>query len=207
MSSEQMGAVHSYPDSPKGYHHFIQTCERNGTCFVNKNVLVLGCGSGSFTNALSQHQVHVTGLDRSEEKLKVAKSQNEKIIYRKGDAEHLPFEKDSFDIVVAFGVWHLFDRPKVLSEVSRVLNDKGLLFIAQEAMHSAERQTKILPHFPEVWSKEWQETKWQIKDQWQVQPLPSSSEREKTFFQNDQRVHETNFMEVETSYSCITLKK
>jgi SAM-dependent methyltransferase len=49
--------------------------------------------------------------------------------FRVGDVQHLPFEGESFDAVVAnHMLYHVPDRPKALSEISRVLRPGGTLY-------------------------------------------------------------------------------
>lgn len=207
MSSDQIGAVDPHHEASHKFNYFLQVCEDQGTTLYRKNVLTIGCGDGALTNALSDHEAHVTGLDRSVRKLTEDKIRNPNITYRKGDAEHLPFERDSFDVVIAFGVWHSLDRPKVLSEASRVLTEHGTLLIVSESVISPNESSETASFFPEEWYEEWEETKWNISNQWSVEDVSSKWFPEKTFFQNDLKLNQFNLVEVETHYNCITLRK
>jgi len=42
-----------------------------------------------------------------------------------GDAHHLPFDSDRFDIVLANSVLHHFDFPKMVGEIARILKPNG----------------------------------------------------------------------------------
>jgi ubiquinone/menaquinone biosynthesis C-methylase UbiE len=51
--------------------------------------------------------------------------------FRDADAQHLPFEDETFDAVVASHMlYHVPDRPRALAEISRVLRARGLLYAA-----------------------------------------------------------------------------
>jgi len=72
-----------------------------------------------------------TGIDPSEQSLNIAiKHSNEsnlKIKYEKGAGENLPFQNNSFDVVFCCDVLeHVRDLPKVISEISRVLKNRGI---------------------------------------------------------------------------------
>ena len=56
-----------------------------------------------------------------------AKENNLSIKYEIGTGENLPFEKNSFDVVLCCDVLeHVNDLPKVISEISRVLKSGGI---------------------------------------------------------------------------------
>ncbi|MDW8044793.1 MAG: class I SAM-dependent methyltransferase [Nitrososphaerota archaeon] len=103
-------------------------------------VLDLGCGTGRCLLKLAQKGVNAVGIDispfminKSKEKLKRYKQQIDLIIC---DAENLPFNNASFDVVISYGtLHHLPSISKALCEVSRVLKDRGL-FMAYEAQNT-----------------------------------------------------------------------
>lgn len=95
------------------------------------NVLDVGCGAGFLSNDLSACGFHVTGVDLSEESLRVARNHDEtkKVIYQTADAYKLPFEDQSFDVVCAMDFLEHVDRPdRVIKECSRVLKPGGSFF-------------------------------------------------------------------------------
>ncbi len=94
-------------------------------------ILDIGAGTGRLSLALAKRGAKVTALDISEEMLKKIKIKTEiRIETVIGDAENLPFEKETFDIVAAaFLVVHLKDTTKFFDEVYRVLKDGGLFVV------------------------------------------------------------------------------
>jgi arsenite methyltransferase len=102
-------------------------------------VLDLGSGSGmdSFLASLKVGKTGtVTGLDMTDEQLQKAEGLRDKygfsnVSFHKGYLENLPFEDNSFDVVISNGVINLCpDKSKVFKEVGRVLKSGGRVAIA-----------------------------------------------------------------------------
>jgi len=73
----------------------------------------------------------VTGLDRNEDMLAVARRKAPGIDWQLGRAEALPFGDESFDAVVSqFGLMFFEDRAAALGEMWRVLRHDGVLAVA-----------------------------------------------------------------------------
>lgn len=97
---------------------------------TGKKVLDVGAGTGRIAVQLSKLGAAVTALDISEEMLKVLAKKDTHILTVLHDAEDLPFDKDTFDSVVAnFLVVHLKNPERFLDEVYRVLKPGGLLVV------------------------------------------------------------------------------
>jgi 2-polyprenyl-6-hydroxyphenyl methylase / 3-demethylubiquinone-9 3-methyltransferase len=95
------------------------------------SVLEVGCGGGILSEEIAKIGFITTGIDPSESSLntaiKHAKQNNLKIKYEKGIGENLPFQPDSFNVVLCCDVLeHVHDLPKVISEISRVLKNGGV---------------------------------------------------------------------------------
>ena len=100
----------------------------------DKMILDIGAGTGRVSVPLAKAGAKVTALDVSEEMLRQVqgKSKKGKVVIETvvGDAESLPFEDNSFDMVVAgFLIVHLKDPTRFLDEAYRVLKDGGVLLV------------------------------------------------------------------------------
>jgi ubiquinone/menaquinone biosynthesis C-methylase UbiE len=112
-------------------------------------ILDAGCGSGRDSRVLQNKGMKVTGVDLSEELLKIARSNNRDISFINADLRALPFPDQSFE-----GVWShaslvhvasIKDAELIIREFYRVLKTDGMLHIytqASTSVHSAIEQPK-----------------------------------------------------------------
>jgi len=94
-----------------------------------KSLLDVGCGDGSFTSALASvlPGTSITALDIAYPKRWLAPPV---IRFVEGTVEELPFDPDSFDVVVSsLSMHHWNDKKHGISEISRVLRSEGHLVI------------------------------------------------------------------------------
>lgn len=90
---------------------------RNGV-----RVLDLACGPGYVAAASEAAGAEPIGVDFSSEMVRLAREQNPSIEFREGDAHALEFPDESFDVVmINFGLLHMSDPQKVITECARVL--------------------------------------------------------------------------------------
>jgi SAM-dependent methyltransferase len=99
---------------------------------TGQNVLDVGCGTGVAAITAARIDAHVHGIDLTPELLERARENahiaNVEIDFREGDAEALPFDDATFDVVLShFG--HMFaPRPNVaMAEMLRVLKRGGMI--------------------------------------------------------------------------------
>jgi ubiquinone/menaquinone biosynthesis C-methylase UbiE len=93
-------------------------------------VLEVGCGIGTDALRWARGGARVTAVDLTEEAISEARRRFELYGYdadlRVADAERLPFEDGSFDLVYSFGVLHHTpDTQRALDEIHRVLKSGG----------------------------------------------------------------------------------
>jgi predicted adenylyl cyclase CyaB len=96
------------------------------------NVLELGCGSGIFTQTLSEKAAQVTATDLSLPLLAVAQRKLrrvEHVAFAAMDSEKIEFPDASFDTVFMANLITIVDAKKTLSECRRVLKPGGRLLI------------------------------------------------------------------------------
>lgn len=95
------------------------------------NILDLCCGQGTLTAMLVERGANVSGLDFSSEMLAHASKAAPGAALKQGDAANLPYKDQSFDAVLNnFGMMHLPDQAKTLSEIRRVLKPSGRFMMA-----------------------------------------------------------------------------
>src|SRR5215207_8528279 len=99
-----------------------------------QRVLDVASGTGALTCEAAQRVGlggSVTGLDRNEGMLAVARRKAPNIEWRQGLAESLPFANATFDAVISqFGLMFFEDRIAALREMWRVLRPGGRLAVA-----------------------------------------------------------------------------
>lgn len=107
----------------------IEKIKVHGYLNAETKVLDVGCGAGFLSNDLAKNGLHVTGVDLSEESLKVARKYDEtkSVHYQTADAYKLPFPDQSFDVLTAMDFLEHIEDPKlVIKEFSRVLKPNGI---------------------------------------------------------------------------------
>lgn len=94
-----------------------------------KTLLDIGCGNGTFTQVLAATfpNTAITAIDTFDSK-RFAPIQQ--ITFVKANAEDLPFEPESFDVVIAaLSLHHWKEKSRGISEAYRVLKKGGCLII------------------------------------------------------------------------------
>jgi len=99
-----------------------------------QQVLDVACGTGVLAREAAKRVAPggtVSGLDRNDGMLAVARRKAPDLTWKLGMAEALPFADRSFDRVVSqFGLMFFDDRVKALREMGRVLKRRGRLVVA-----------------------------------------------------------------------------
>ena len=112
-----------------------------------KRILDIGCGDGALTYLLSRKEGFVTGVDVSDEALNFAdgKTRNSKNIeFIKASAYCLPLKAGSIDYIIASDVIeHLQQPEKILAEIKRVYNGKGVIIITTPLRFTEEPLDKM----------------------------------------------------------------
>lgn len=109
---------------------------------AGQRVLDVACGSGNVSIAAARRGAVVTGIDfvpalleRAQER---AAAEWLEIDLREADAESLPFDDASFDVVLSgFGVMYAPDQERAAAELLRVLRPGGTIGLANWTPNSA----------------------------------------------------------------------
>lgn len=116
-------------------------------------VLDVACGTGVLAREAAKRvgpEGSVTGLDLNEGMLAVAKRVLPDIDWRQGDAAALPYEDNSFDVVVSqFALMYFSDRVAALREMWRVLRPGGRLAVASWASFEKAQGYRVLAEIAE----------------------------------------------------------
>ena len=93
--------------------------------------LEVGCGPGHIVKMMADTGAKVTGVDLAPGMVKVASELSPHIKFKEANAEHLPFDADTFDVVLVNFAIHHFARPeKACTEIRRVLKPGGRFVFA-----------------------------------------------------------------------------
>jgi SAM-dependent methyltransferase len=112
----------------RSYSNIIENMKGELDLTKYKTALDVGCGSGAFCAAMSEHGLSVTGVDSAENMLSFARSkpENQNAVFILANAvEKLPFEDKSFDFSTASYVAHGLtkeQRKLLYAELGRVSN-------------------------------------------------------------------------------------
>ena len=123
----------------KCYKYVIEEIQKKK---FNK-ILDVGCGTGEILNTIATDKNNYYGIDLSEKMVNIAKGKNnsKNITYLVGDAEFLPFEDSTFDIIICVESFHHYPNPNaVIKEFYRVLNNGGTLIICDMYRKAPLRQ-------------------------------------------------------------------
>lgn len=105
---------------------------------ITGQVLDIGTGTGLLAIEFARQipDIEVVGLDLSDVALEVAQinlregDPKLKVSFENGDAEDIPFDDDSFDLVISNNTLHLIEDPtRMFNEIQRVLRPGGRFFI------------------------------------------------------------------------------
>jgi len=98
--------------------------EFSKTVGTNKEILDVGCGSKPYKKYFDQN--NYVGIDIKEE----SSADDVKIPEKFYDGLNIPYENNIFDIIICTQVLeHAVDPEKLLKECSRVLKNKGIIFL------------------------------------------------------------------------------
>lgn len=131
-----------------------------------KNVLDMGTGSGVFAEAFAKRGLQVFGIDANPEMLAEAQKYVPDGEFREAEAEKLPYQEDTFDLVFMGVLLHESETPlQVLREARRVAKMRvGILEwpyrdeeMGPPLMHRIKPQNMI------QWFQEVGFSKWSIK--------------------------------------------
>ncbi len=108
------------------YRWALQYCE-------GMRVMDLGCGTGAGSVILSEKAREVVGVDTSHASIEIAKKSNvpDHVSFKLVVEGQLPFEENSFDVIVANNVIErVYNSKELIAKTARILKPGGVLVIA-----------------------------------------------------------------------------
>jgi ubiquinone/menaquinone biosynthesis C-methylase UbiE len=138
---EDMETAKRYNKEVGGYmrmvsRSFVSTARKWGA--TDGKVLDVGTGTGllAIEFAKGVPAVQVVSLDLSDVALELARDNAQncdvslRVSFEKGDAEDIPFDDDTFDMVISSDTLHLVKNPQeMFNEIHRVLKPQGRFLI------------------------------------------------------------------------------
>ncbi|GCD09301.1 MerR family transcriptional regulator [Clostridium tagluense] len=133
----------------KNYEVILDMVFKKATYNIDKEVEILeiGVGTGNLANRFLSIGLHITGLDQSREMLNVAKEKFPKLKLRLGEFLKLPFENNTFDIIVStYAFHHLNEEEKTVAikEMLRILKNDGKIIIGDLMFENEKQKHKIM---------------------------------------------------------------
>lgn len=131
----------------------------------NLKILEIGCGTGEYTKriASSLPKSKIIGLDISNNILEIARKkcrEKKNVSFVNKSAYKTDFNKDSFDVVCGFYVFHHLDIEIVKKEIIRILKPGGILFFYEPnilnpivyLIKSSKALKKMVGDSPDEWA-------------------------------------------------------
>lgn len=158
---EQYKTTENFSSRGKLHSYNTNSIDWDNWCFSkmefpsNARILELGCGLGNLWSKNKNNirkDLNITlsdfsdvMLQNSEEKLSEITN---KLIYEKIDAQNIPYEDESFDIVIARHMLYLVpDIEKALLEIKRVLVKGGTFYVTTNSCDSMAELNKLIEMF------------------------------------------------------------
>ncbi|WP_036480249.1 class I SAM-dependent methyltransferase [Myxosarcina sp. GI1] len=113
----------------------LAICLQRSQVTNNEKVLDVACGTGELAKLILEQNSsqQISGIDLSANMLQVAREkcrEYSNVEFQQATASKLPFDDESFDLVICASALHYFENPQLaLLEIKRVLKTNGRLII------------------------------------------------------------------------------
>jgi 2-polyprenyl-3-methyl-5-hydroxy-6-metoxy-1,4-benzoquinol methylase len=130
------------------YHKIVENTKTH--LDTNEIVLDYACGTGVITNEIAGHVKEIHGVDISSKMIDVAtrragERKLDNVHYAQSTIFDERYEKESFDVVLAFSILHLLeDTHKIVQRLSELLKPGGLFISATPCLGEKKSFLSIL---------------------------------------------------------------
>jgi len=111
--------------------------------------LDLGTGPGTQALQLSKYDFNVTGTDISQSAIENAQKLSNEINFLVDDILDSKLADKKFNFILDRGIFHIFDvsqRPQYVKQITRILNDNGILFLKCMSIEEKNLADNDMPH-------------------------------------------------------------
>jgi len=127
-------ASKNYDKTEERFEYIHSKSRENAKNYLKDNDLVLdyGCGTGTAACMFASQVKEIKAIDISSNMIKIAKNKTlesriENVDFEQMDIFNQRFEKQSFDVILAFNMLHTVPNPKgVMNRISELLKPDGL---------------------------------------------------------------------------------
>ena len=124
---------------------------------MNIKILEIGCGPGALAGALHRwySNAEIVAIDRDSEFISFAKKHESGITFMEGDATSLPFEDNSFDVVISNTVSEHIETSRFYGEQIRILKADGICLVlsARKGINIAPSCVALNEYEKRFWKK------------------------------------------------------
>lgn len=111
--------------------HAVDHLIENAALGPGQKALEVACGPGHLCRRMAESGAEVTGVDLATAMVEMARSLHPGVVFTEANAEELPFDAGTFDVVLVNFAIHHFPRPdQVCREIHRVLKPGGRFVFA-----------------------------------------------------------------------------
>lgn len=113
------------------------------------NFLDLGTGPGTQAIQLTKYNFEITATDISPNAIDKAKKLSNKVNFLVDDILNSKLSDKKFDFIFDRGIFHIFDvsqRSQYVTQIKRILNDNGILFLKCMSIDEKNLPDNGMPH-------------------------------------------------------------
>jgi len=135
-------------------YHLIELITKH----QKKAILDMGVGTGEIMLPLYRLGYHITGVDLSENMLKIAKNSMPDALFIQGEFEDaIPQLKQKYDVIVfSYAIHHLTYKKQIdlLTQLNSLLNQDGFILIADVSGENPQEMNALKERYEDIWDDE-----------------------------------------------------